>query len=321
MNTVWLHRLWILVRREIWESPVAFKWTPLIIAGFILLVTILTLIIGARVDNELVFTADGIRMYADLDDEQQKLIGAGSMFTIAALFHQIMFIVVVFYLAGSLYDDRRDRSILFWKSLPLSDRMTVGSKIVTATVAAPLVYLIGIALIQIVLVLIACTYGALAGINVFSEILAPTNLPRVWLVTLIGSLVQSLWLLPIYAWLMFCSSWAPRLPILIAVIVPVLIGMFQHFWSFFSNFRLPDYNLLWIVVQRIGRGVMPAQVRWEDVADGGSNDLEVQPSADLLMSLDSVTAYLLTPSMWIGVAIGLAFLMAAVWFRRRATDN
>jgi ABC-2 type transport system permease protein len=242
------------------------------------------------------------------------------MFSIGALFHQIMFLVVVFYLAGSLYDDRRDRSILFWKSLPLSDRMTVASKIVTAAVAAPVVYLGGIALTQLVLVLIACGYGLLAGIDVFSEILVPTNLPRVWLVTLAGSLVQSLWLLPIYAWLMFCSAWAPRLPILIAVLVPVLIGMFQHFWSFFSNFRLPDYNLLWIVLQRIGRGVMPSQVRWEDVADTQSGELQVAPDAELLMSLESVGSYLLMPAMWIGVAIGLALLAGAVWFRRRATD-
>jgi ABC-2 type transport system permease protein len=322
MKTEALSRLWILVRREIWESPVAFKWTPLIIAGFILLVTALTLIIGARVDNEMVFTIDGIRLYAEMDDAQQKLVTAGFMFSISSLFHQVMFLVVLFYLAGSLYDDRRDRSILFWKSLPLSDRMTVASKIVTACIAAPVIYLAGIALTQLSLVLIATGYGVLAGIDVFGEILVPSNLPRVWLVTLAGSLMQALWLLPIYAWLVFCSSWAPRLPILIAVLVPVLIGMFQHFWSFFSNFQLPDYNLLWVVVQRIGRGVIPAQIKWEDMKEGAAGgDMPVQPDAELLMSLESVFGYLFMPSMWVGIAIGLLFLAGAVWFRRRATDN
>jgi len=316
-----LSRLWILVRREIWESPVAFKWTPLIIAGFILLVTMLVLVIGARVDNELVFTIDGIRMYAQMDDAQQRLAGAGAMFSIAALFHQIMFLVVVFYLAGSLYDDRRDRSILFWKSLPVSDRMTVASKILTATVAAPVVYLAGIALIQLVMVLIATGYGLAAGINVFSEVWAPANLPRVWLVTLVGSLVQSMWLLPIYAWLMFCSSWAPRLPILIAVLVPVLIGMFQHFWSFFSNFRLPDYNLMLMILERIGRGVMPSSVEWEAIVDKSNSSVTYAPDADVLLSLGSIGRYLASREMWIGVAIGLILLAGAVWFRRRATDS
>jgi ABC-2 type transport system permease protein len=314
-------RLWVLVRREIWESPVAFKWTPLIIAGFLLLTIVLLLVIGARVDNELVFTIDGIRMYAQMDDARQDLVGAGAMFSIGALFHQVMFLVVVFYLAGSLYDDRRDRSILFWKSLPLSDRMTVASKILTATVAAPVVYLIGLALVQLLLVLIASGYGIAAGINIFSEIWAPTNLPRLWLVTLIGSLVQSLWLLPIYAWLMFCSSWAPRLPILIAVIVPVLIGMFQHFWSFFSNFRLPDYNLLMMILERIGRGVMPSNIEWDAIVDENSASIDYVPSADVLLSLNSIGRYLGSLEMWIGVAIGLVLLAGSVWFRQRSTDN
>jgi len=316
-----ISRLWVLIRREIWESPVAFKWTPLILAGFLLLTIVLLLVIGARVDNELVFTIDGIRMYADMDDAQQRLAGAGAMFSLGALFHQVMFLVVVFYLAGSLYDDRRDRSILFWKSLPVSDRMTVASKILTATVAAPVAYLIGLAAIQLTLVLIASGYGIAAGINVFTEIWAPTNLPRVWLVTLLGSLVQSLWLLPIYAWLMFCSSWAPRLPILIAVIVPVLIGMFQHFWSFFSNFRLPDYNLLMMILERIGRGVMPSNIEWDAIVNSDNSRVEYVPSADVLMSLSSIGRYLGSLEMWIGVAIGLVLLAGSVWFRRRATDN
>lgn len=321
MNASMFSRLWILVRREIWESPVAFKWTPLIIAGFILLITVLMLIIGARVDNELVFTIDGIRMYAGMDDAQQRMMAAGVMFSAGSLFHQVMFLVVIFYLAGSLYDDRRDRSILFWKSLPVSDRMTVASKILTAMVAAPVVYLAGIALTQLVLVLIASGYGLAAGIDVFAEVWVPTNLPRVWAVTLAGSLVQSLWLLPIYAWLMFCSSWAPRLPILIAVLVPVVIGMFQHFWSFFSNFRLPDFNLLLVILERIGRGVMPANIEWEQIVSESQNQPNFMPSEDMLLSFRSIGNVLVSWEMWIGAAIGLALLAGSVWFRRRATDS
>jgi len=321
MNSNMFSRLWILIRREIWESPVAFKWTPLIIAGFILLVTILLLIIGAKVDNEQVFTIDGIRMYAQMDDAQQRLMAAGVMFSAGSLFHQIMFLVVVFYLAGSLYDDRRDRSILFWKSLPVSDQMTVASKILTAMVAAPIMYLGGIAFIQLMLVLIASGYGLMADINIFTEVWVPANLPKVWTVTLLGSLVQALWLLPIYAWLMFCSSWAPRLPILIAVLVPVLIGMFQHFWSFFSNFRLPDFNLLWVILERIGRGVMPASIEWEQIVTESQAEPSFVPREDMLMSFKSVGSAFVSWEMWIGVAIGMLFLAGSVWFRRRATDS
>jgi len=312
-------RLAILVRREMWESPVAFKWTPVILFGFILLSSILALVIGMRVDGDLVFTRDGLRMFAELDPEQRRLFASGALFSISALFHQVMYLVLIFYLAGSLYDDRRDRAILFWKSLPVSDTMTVASKVLAACILAPLLYLGGIVITQVTLLVIATAIGLFADINVFSTLWAPANLPKQWTLMLYGSIVQGLWLLPIYAWLIFCSSWAPRLPILIAVLVPLLIGMLQHFWSFFSNFKLPEVNLLLIMLDRIGKGVTPASIEWVQIVT--SDGANIRPSEDLFMSFGSVTRHLFSLEMWIGVAIGLTLLAAAVWFRRRATDN
>ena len=145
----------------------------------------------------------------------------------------------------------------------------------------------------------------------------PANLPRIWLVSLLGSLAQSLWLLPIFGWLIFCSSFAPRLPILIAVMVPVLIGLFQHFWSFFSNFRLPDFNLLLIVLERLGRGIVPMSIQVDDLESGNFDEF----SADMIMSFSSIANVVFSLEMLIGVVIGMAFLAGAVWFRKRATDN
>lgn len=310
-----LSRLLILVRRETWEHMFAFKWTPLLIAGLNLLVILLLLILGAKVDNQMAFTLDGIRMFAAMPDDQQRLFATGAMFSTGSLFHLVLLIVVIFYLAGSLYDDRRDRSILFWKSLPVSDTLTVASKILTAMIAVPLLYLAAIALTQLALLLIATGYGIAAGIDVFTEIWVPASLPRIWLVTLYASLVQSLWLLPIFSWLVLCSSFAPRLPILIAIIVPALIGLFQHFWSFFTDFRMPEFNLMLIVLQRLGRGVVPMNVELEQIEGGMANF-----GAESLISFKSVNGVLFSLEMWIGVAIGLAFLAGAVWFRKRATD-
>lgn len=312
-----LQRLLILVRREIWESPFAFKWTPLIIAGLNILITVLLLIIGAKIDNQMSFTLDGMRMFAELPDAQQQLLATGVLFSTGSGFHAVLLIVVIFYLSGSLYDDRKDRSILFWKSLPVSDTLTVASKLVTATIAAPILYLAAITLTQIVLLLIATGYGLAAGINVWTEIWLPANLPRILLVTLFGSLTQSLWLIPIFGWLMLCSSFAPRLPILIAIMVPALIGLFQHFWSLFSNFSMPEFNLMLIVLERLGRGIVPMSVEIDGLENG---DIE-SFSADMLISVKSVAGVLFSLEMLIGLVIGALFLAGAVWFRRRATDN
>ncbi len=315
-----LKKTLVLIRREVWESPFAFKWTPLMIFGFLVLTTVLALIVGAKVDNQMSFTLDGIRMWAQTDVEQKRLLITGGMFSIGILFHQIMFLVVVFYLAGSLYDDRKDRSILFWKSLPVSDHQTVVSKLLTAMVAAPLLFLVGIALTHLLMLIIATFYAMAAGINPLTEIWVPANPISVWLIMLLGSLVQSLWLLPIYAWLMFCSSWAPRLPILIAFIVPALIGLFQHFWSLLTSMRLPGMNLFVIIGERIGRGVLPSSIDWEMIKEQG-NATTYAPIADQLIGLVSILRALASAEMWIGVVIGLILLAGAIWFRRRATDT
>ena len=309
-------RLWVMLRREVWESPFAFKWTPLIIAGFILLFAILALILGARFDNEMIFTKDGIRQFAQMGSENKSLILYGVTISISALYTQVMFLVVVFYLAGSLYDDRRDRSILYWKSLPISDSMTVASKILTAITTAPLVYLAGTIFILLILLLIATGYGALAGVNPFTTFWGPANLPSTALLLLFGGLVQGLWLLPIYAWIMFCSSWAPRLPILIAVVVPVLIGIFQQFWSFFSDFRFSTENLMLTIIQRIGMGIVPANIEWEEITSD-----TMRPGEDMFMSFGSVWESLISLEMWVGIAIAAVFIAGSVWFRKRATDS
>ncbi|MEM1080913.1 MAG: hypothetical protein AAGH65_04960 [Pseudomonadota bacterium] len=319
MNLESVSRLWVMMKREVWESPFAFKWTPVIIAGFVLLFTILALIIGARVDNEMVFTKDGIRQFAELAVDNRSLLLYGVAISISAIYTQVMFVVVVFYLAGSLYDDRRDRSILFWKSLPISDTMTVLSKILTAVVLAPVVYLAGTILIHLILLIIATGYSFLAGVNPFTAIWGPSNLLSMWTLLLFGSIVQGLWLLPLYAWILFCSSWAPRLPILIATLVPVLIGIFQQFWSFFSDFRFSTENLMITILERIGRGVVPANIQWEEIADG-SNRIQ-RPAEEMLMSYGSVWESLMSVQMWIGIAIGVAFIVGSIWFRKRATDS
>lgn len=97
--------------------------------------------------------------------------------------------------------------------------------------------------------------------------------------------------------------------------------MFQHFWSFFSNFRLPDFNLLWVILERIGRGVMPASIEWEQIVSESQAEPSFVPREEMLMSFKSIGNALISWEMWIGVAIGLLLLAGSVWFRRRATDS
>ncbi len=311
-----------LMRRELWENPGTFKWTPAIIAGLTLFFIVVALAIGARFDAELAFTLDAIRTFAQEPADQRRLFMAGALYSSSALLFQLMILLVLFYLAGCLYEDRKDRSILFWKSLPVSDHMTVASKLLTACLLLPAFYLIAAFIVHLVVLLIATGYGLAAGVNPITTFWLPSALPRLWLVIALGLIVQALWLLPIYAWLMFCSSWAPRVPILIAIAIPLGVSLLQHAWSLLSVFGFPDFNIGLIMLMRFGTGLVPTNLDMQvDSTAHRADFTDVQFSEELFMNFSTLFGHLLKPEMWIGVVIALALLAGAVWFRRRATDN
>lgn len=314
--------LWTLMRRELWESPGAFKWAPVILIGLTLFFTVFGLILGSRFDNEMAFTLDAIRQFAASPDDQRRMFMTGALFASSTLFFQILILVIIFYLSSCLYDERKDRSILFWKSLPVSDRMTVASKLLTACLLAPAVYLAAVIVTQLALLLIATGYGLLAGVNPLTTFWLPASLPRLWSVMAVGIVIQAMWLLPIYAWLVFCSSWAPRVPILVAIAIPAGAALLQHTWSLLSSFSLPDFNIGMIILKRLGSGILPTNVNFNINSSGGNTDFtDIRFGDELFMSFSNSFDYLTRPEMWIGVAIALALLAAAVWFRRRATDS
>ncbi len=320
MNRQSLVTLTALLRRELWESPVAFKWTPLAIGALIVIFAVVALMVGARFDAGMAFTNDAIRLFSEQPLDERRFVVSGLMFSFATIFFQLMILIILFYLAGSLFDDRKDRSILFWKSLPVSDRMTVASKIVTASVLIPGLFLIAIALTQLALLVIASGYSLSAGVNPFTTVWLPASLPRLWTVMALGLLVQALWLMPIYAWLVFCSSWAPRLPILIAIAIPAGIAIVQHSWSMVTRFQMPEFNIGLIMLKRLGSGVLPMSAN-VDFSDSGSRLTDISFDDDLFMSFSHVFSHFGKAEMWIGLAIAGILLAAATWFRRRATDN
>ncbi len=317
MMRMQLNQLWILMRRELWESPISFLWVPLGLAALIVLIAGVSLIIGARLDAELAFTLDAMRLFAETAPEQKRLLVAGVLFASTVLFFQLLPFLIVFYLAGSLFDDRKDRSILFWKSLPVSDGLTVMSKLLTACLTIPALFLLAILLTQLALLLITSAYALLAGINPLTHLWLPAGLPKLWTVMGLGLLMQALWLLPVYGWLLFCSSWAPRLPLLIAVAIPAGLALAQQTYGLLSGWHMPDFNIGLILLRRLGGGILPRNAHL-NLGDGFEH---IEFNEELFMSFANVFSHLLKPEMWVGWLIAAGFLYAAIWFRRRATDQ
>lgn len=316
ININW-QQLPILVKREFWEHRWAFQFTPLIIFGLSVLLISMAIIFGAHIDGNSLFTDSAIRELAEVDADTKAAFLRVGLLSINGNFNFIMLIVLFFYLVGSLYDDRKDRSILFWKSLPISDGTTILSKLLTAGIAVPLFYMLTAAVLQVFTLSVASIYAAGADVSIWENVWKPASLPSLWLNILVSIPVQLLWLLPMFGWFMLCSAFAPRLPWLISLAIPGLVGLFQNYLSFLDNLKLPVHNIALLIVERFGKGVLPISMQFDE----DDFDDIVLNSVENLFTVSDTLSRLVRVDMLVGIVIGLAFLYGAIYLRNRATDN
>jgi len=209
----------------------------------------------------------------------------------------IAFIVGVFYCLDALHGERRDRSILFWKSLPVSDLTTVLSKATIPLVVLPLVAFAIIVCVQVIMVL---QTGAVLMFHGMSPATTWAHVPMFqnWLVLLYGLVAIALWHAPIYGWLLLVSGWARRATFLWAVLPLIAIQIFEKITFGTSHFAsLVNHRLF---------GFAP------DAFDFHGHS---QPTIDSLAQL-TPGRYLSSPGLWIGLVVAAAFLVAAVRLRR-----
>jgi len=142
-----------------------------------------------------------------------------------------------FSLLGALYEERRDRSILFWKSMPVSDTQEVLAKFFTPIIVTPVVFLGVVIVLQLLVSII------LSGVSLFQEGLFVSDFWPVlkaltsWVMILLFYLLWALWALPVLAWVLFVSSFASRLPFLWALLPPLVIIMIEQMLFDGENFR------------------------------------------------------------------------------------
>jgi len=289
-----------LVRRELWEHRGIFVVVSAIVFS---LVVLATLIFGIAVGGG--FTAAHPTGHADT--AQVASLGLG----IGAFFYFIYAIAMLFYLSNALYQDRQDKSVLFWRSLPVSDTATVLAKVGAAALLGPLiVWIAAVAAHLIVLFGLACVASArgAAGFSVFSS---PLALFGTWGLLAYALVVQALWWLPYFGYLLFVSAASRRVAVLWAVLPPVIIGLLEliisHTTYFFS-----------FVAAHFGVSPMfPKGGAVIEIAPGYSH----VGSTPILGNFGWVSHYLAMPSMWIGVGIGAAFLALAVLARRYSATS
>lgn len=312
-----------LVKRECWEHRGGFFWAPIITGGIFLLLNIMGIItaevLGASHGISIGASGGLKQVIAQMDTGDMSKVGLAldvAMYSAMGLLIVVLGFVVFFYCIGALYDDRRDRSILFWKSLPISDASTVLSKVVSATVLAPVIaVIVGIVVGMLQLLIVAITLS-FHGINVW-QLLVLAH-PFKVMFNLIGYIpLYVLWALPSVGWLLLCSAWARNKPFLWAVALPVATGLLISWFGIMGLFNLPTTWFWRNIVQRSLLSVFPGT---GSLFGGMPHDVSNIDGLNVL-NLSSTYQLLASPDLWIGVVAGAALLTGAIWFRRWRDDN
>ena len=292
------------LRRELWENKSLYI-APLVAAG---------VVIASALFNAF-HLKEGVHLLAQLQPAQQRGVVNGIYGGIAFVITLTMGLVAWFYALDALHGERRDRSVLFWKSLPISDTTTVLSKLLTVLVVVPAIAFVAAIATQLVMLAIGTVLMLASGVNP-AALWSNLQFVELTIVFLYGLLVLALWYAPIYAWLLLVSSWAKRSTFLWAVLPPLAI-------LFFERMAFGTTYFLHMLQQRFGAGLgnavdLPTMA--ERVAAGGDAvQGEIRVDAQLpehaLSALDPI-GFLTDPYLWAGLAVAAAFIAGAVWMRR-----
>lgn len=268
------------VRRELWENRSIYI-APLAVAGVVLFGFLIATI------GRAVATVDPARKAAVLAEPNSFA---------AVLIMGTAFIVGIFYSLDALYGERRDRSIFFWKSLPVSDLTTVLSKVSIPLIILPLLSFAIAVVTQFVMLLLSTAVLLGSGLSV-GTLWTQLSFFHMSLMLLYHILtVHGLWYAPIYSWLLLVSAWAPRAPFIWAFLPPFVIWGVEKIAFKTSHFlAMLQYRLT---------GPEPSTT----TAPGGT-------LMDMLSAL-TPAQFFSTPGLWIGLALAAAFLAAAVRLRR-----
>lgn len=277
--------LYWLVRRELWENRSIYI-APLAVAALVVLGHLISTL----------HLPETMRGVSALDPVRRREI-IGSHYDFGALLIMgTSFIVGIFYCLDALHGERRDRSILFWKSLPVSDLMTVLSKASIPVVVLPVLTFAITVVTQVIMLLLSSIALVGSGVSVAT---LWSNLPlfHMWL-TLLYHLVaiHGLYYAPIWGWLLLVSAWARRATFLWAALPPLAIGVVEKIAFNTTHFATMLGN-------RISGGGEPVS----SAAGRMSMDTMPKPGPGEFLS---------SPGLWIGLLVAAGFLAAAVRMRR-----
>ena len=263
--------LWC-VQRELWEYRSLYL-APLAVGAVYLFAFLILMIAGLHVDPTHV---RALRQPYDLA---------------AGLIMGTTFVLGFYYALDCLYSERRDRSILFWKSVPVSDLTAVIAKASIPIVYLPLMSFAVTFVMQAIMVFLASGRLMVTGRGA-AAMWQQLSLGNMWGGLLTHLVIgHVLWYAPIYAYMIMVSAWAKRAPILWAALPPLAIGFGEKLAFNTTHF---------------------ANMLGYRIAGGRSSDaMEAMHSAPH----GGLALFFAEPGLWVGLAFAAVFIYVAARVR------
>ena len=292
-----------LIRRELQEHKWAFVYLPWIVASFMSIVIVLVYLGLTEVNtenfnfsSEVYSNPDVIKsMQESTLDQRREAIRAGLLVLGSPLVIALGFALLAFSLS-TFFDERKDKSIIFWRSLPVSDTYTVFSKLIVAIIVAPLLIIPPLLFLHLVSVTAGSVFFAVSDLFPFSW--AWKAYPWFdWIRVIFSLWMQTLWSLPILTWIMLAGAYS-RKPVVAAVLPPVVIVLVEQVALssnlFFASFleRLQPWSRA---------SSFPKE--YENLAVAEMSDIP------LLFGISE---------FWIGILISGIFIYLTIYFRSKS---
>jgi ABC-2 type transport system permease protein len=273
------------LRRELWENRSLYL-APLAVASVVLFSFLVSM---GRLPQKM-------RTLPGLAPAKQLLAVVTPYSLAASVILLTGFIVGSFYCLDALHSERRDRSILFWKSLPVSDRTTVLAKAAVPFVLLPMLSFAIALTTQLIMLMFSTVVLGASGVNP-AALWSRLPLLTMAVVMFYGLAVHALWYAPIYSGLLLISVWAKRSVFLWAVLPAVTIQIIEKMAFGTSHFAaLVKYRLLGAMAEAFAVDAMKGPIT-------------------RLSQLDPAR-FLSASGLWVGLAFSAVFLMLAVRLRR-----
>ena len=300
-----------LIRRELWEHRAIYVM-PLVIALLVSLGSVTGQVAVSGFDHAVDI---GILGATNLGENGRSAAITVLMISLSSTFVFAMWILTIFYSLDALYAERKDRSILFWRSIPSTDFETVLSKLLTALLVIPLVTFVFIVLTHLVVLMVTSVWLGARGANTWHLIWTAAPFIDNWTATLVFLLALPLWLSPFVGWSLFVSAFAKRSPFLIAAlpiaILPLLERMIFHTTVFAEVFFVRSVKM------PLFRGLDNLELLFQE----GEHFKMVGDASVSLLALLDLGRFFSSPALWLGIVVCGIFTTAAIYVRRYRDDS